>query len=260
MTLPHQLRLMLVAVQYFTRVPVPAMPDFQPHWLGESARYFSLVGWLVGGVAALVWLVSVQLFPPLVAAGLTIALSAMLTGGFHEDGLADTFDALGGVVPRERALQIMRDSRIGTYGSLALLLVTGLRWLALASLPPALGAATLLALHPAARAGSASLMHGLAYVRDDDSKAKPVAEGIRADDLLWVLAFGLLPAVLLAAFQPAWAAALLMALLALLGLRYLLAHWYRQRLGGYTGDALGCAEQLGELLFLLVVLAIGVGA
>lgn len=260
MSLPHQLRLVLVAVQYFTRVPVPAMADFQPRWLGESARYYSLVGWLVGGVAALVWLGSSQLFPPLVAAGLSIALSAMLTGGFHEDGLADTFDALGGVVPRERALQIMRDSRIGTYGSLALLLVTGLRWLALASLPVALGAAALLALHPAARAGSASLMRSLAYVRDDDSKAKPVAEGMGADDLLWVLGFGLLPAVLLAAFQPAWAAALLLALLALAGLRFLLAHWYRQRLGGYTGDTLGCAEQLGELLFLLVVLALGVDA
>jgi adenosylcobinamide-GDP ribazoletransferase len=254
--MPHQWRLVLVAVQYFTRVPVPAMPDFDPRWLGESARYFSLVGWLVGAVAALAWLAASLLFPPPVAAGITLATSALLTGAFHEDGLADSFDALGGVVPRERALAIMRDSRIGSYGSLALLLVTGLRWLALAALPTALGAAALLALHPAARAGSASLMHGLPYARDDDSKAKPVAEGMDDGQLLWVVAFGAAPACALVALQPDWAAPLLLALFALVGLRFVLAAWYRQRLGGYTGDTLGCAEQLGELLFLLVVLAV----
>lgn len=256
MSQPHPLRLFLVALQYFTRLPVPHMADFEPRWLGESVRYFSLVGWVVGAIAAAVWLAACMIFPPLIAAGITLAAAAMLTGAFHEDGLADTFDALGGVVPRERALAIMRDSRIGSYGSLALLLVTGLRWVALASLPVALGAAALLALHPAARAGSASLMHGLDYVRDDDSKAKPVAEGMNDQALLWVVIFGALPAVVMVVLQPDWTAPLLLALAGIAALRFLLAEWYRRRLGGYTGDALGCAEQLGELLFLLLVLAL----
>jgi adenosylcobinamide-GDP ribazoletransferase len=253
--LAHQWRLVRIALQYFTRVPVGRIDGFRREWLTESARYFPLVGWLVGALSALVLLAAAQLWPPLVAAGIALAFSAWITGAFHEDGLADTFDALGGQVDRERALAIMKDSRIGSYGALALALVLALRWLALASLPLPLACAALFALHPAARAGAAALMAWLPYVRDDDSKAKPVAQALPARDLLVVLLLGIAPAAALALWRPAWLLPMASAVLAV-GLVHLSCRrWYRRRLGGYTGDGLGACEQLGELAFLLAVLA-----
>lgn len=253
MNMEREARLFLVAVQYFTRLPVPPMPNFDPAWLTHSARYFPLVGWLVGGASALVFWLACQAWSSAVAAGLALACSALLTGAFHEDGLADTFDALGGSVAPDRALEIMRDSRIGSYGSLALLLNTGLRWTALASLAAGSGALALLMLHPAARGGAAALMARLDYVRCDDSKAKPVASPQSTGALRWMLLWGTLPALLLGAAAPL---ASLSGLAAVAATHACCAHWYRRRLGGYTGDALGACEQLGETAFLLAFLAV----
>jgi adenosylcobinamide-GDP ribazoletransferase len=253
MNLGHEWRLFLVALQYFTRLPVPAMAGFDPAWLNHSARYFPLVGWVTGAICALTFWLASHGWSAAVAAGLALAVGALLTGGFHEDGLADTFDALGGSVDRERALEIMRDSRIGSYGSLALLLNTGLRWTALASLSAGSGALALLLLHPAARGGAASLMYRLDYVRLDASKAKPVAAPQSIGALRWMLGLALLPALLLG-----WTAALAAAagLLAVVAVHMYCRRWYRRRLGGYSGDALGACEQLGETAFLLAFAAL----
>ena len=130
----HELRLFLIALQFFTRVPVPAWVGFQPEWLNQSARYFPLVGACVGAAGASVLWAASLVFPPVVAVGLSMVATMLITGGFHEDGLADTFDALGGAVSRERALEIMKDSRIGSYGALALVMVLGLKAAALVAL------------------------------------------------------------------------------------------------------------------------------
>ena len=248
----------LVALQFFTRLPVPQLSGFQPSWLHHSARYFPLVGWLVGAGAALALWLALWLWPPAVAAGLALALSMLITGCFHEDGLADSFDALGGAVSRERALQIMRDSRLGSYGTLALIVVIGLRWLTLAQLAAlnAELAAVLLALsHPSARFFSGLVMARLPYVRDDDSKAKPVAQGLSGAALLWSALYGLLPCALLIGWWPEIAQLVLPALGAGLLVHVGCVRWFRRRLGGYTGDALGCTEQLAETAFLLAALA-----
>lgn len=256
----HETRLMLVAVQYFTRLPVPTLARFDPAWLSQAVRYFPLAGALVGALAAgVLWLASLALPLPLAA---LLALAAMLavTGAFHEDGLADTFDALGGHVDRSRALEIMRDSRIGTYGAAALALALLLRWQALAALAALdlIAALALLpCLHAGARAAAASLMAGLPYVRlDDDAKAKPVAQPMGAGRLLATLMIGLLPTLLLALWRPALLPALGAAWLALIVVRLVCVRWFRRRLGGYTGDGLGCAEQFGEIAFALAALAV----
>mgnify|MGYP005753001695 CR=1 FL=1 len=253
MNLAREWRLFQVALQYFTRLPVPPMREFDPAWLNQSARYFPLVGWVVGGLSALVFWLASDVWNGAIAAGLALAVSALLTGAFHEDGLADSFDALGGSVDRERALEIMRDSRIGSYGSLGLLLNTGLRWAALASLAAGMGALALLLLHPAARGGAATLMGRLDYVRHDDSKAKPVATPQPAKALRWMLCWALLPTALLGWFAPL---AALAGLLAVAAVHAWCRRWYRSRLGGYTGDALGACEQLGETAYLLAFAAV----
>lgn len=250
----HQLRLFAVAVQYFTRLPVPAFTEFDPRWLSQSARYFPLVGLLVGAICAAVLWLSGQWLPMSVASGLALVVGVMLTGAFHEDGLADTFDALGGDVPAERALAIMQDSRIGSYGAAAMVFGIGLRWSLLASLPVSLACLALLALHPAARGGSVALMARLRYVRIDDSKAKPVAQDIAGFDLSVALLTAVLPALLIALCVPVLMIAMIAGLIGIGLVHLFCCRWFRQRIDGYTGDTLGCAEQLGEIAFLLGVL------
>ncbi len=254
--LRHEGRLVCVAVQYFTRLPTPALRDFDPAWLTQSVRYFPLAGALVGLIGAAVLWLAAQLLPLPVAALIALAATVAVTGAFHEDGLADTFDALGGSVPTHRALEIMRDSRIGTYGAGALILSLLLRWQLLYALPLPLAMAVLVSSHAAARAGAASLMANLDYVRVEvEAKAKPVAHSLTGANLLSTLALGLLPMVGIAIAVPAWWAPLLAGALAVVVVRLWCAHWFRQRLQGYTGDALGCAEQLGEIAFSMAALA-----
>ena len=116
--LAQEVRLFFTALQFFTRVPVPAWVGFQSEWLQQCVRYFPLVGALVGLWGHACW-------PQPACGGLAVAVvlsmaaTIWLTGGFHEDGWADTCDGLGGAVSRDRALTIMKDSRLGAYGAWA---------------------------------------------------------------------------------------------------------------------------------------------
>jgi adenosylcobinamide-GDP ribazoletransferase len=254
--LRHEARLLCVALQYFTRLPVPALQHFESSWLSQSVRYFPVAGWIVGAVGAGVLWLCAQALPLPVAALLALAATVAVTGAFHEDGLADTFDALGGHVPRDRALEIMRDSRIGTYGAAALGISLLLRWQAVTALPLAAAMVLLVCAHAAARAGAASLMASLPYVRlEADAKAKPVAQDLGTANLLATLLTGALPTLLCLAVFPHLAMALCAGVLAVAMVRIGCARWFRARLGGYTGDGLGCCEQFGEIAFLLAAMA-----
>jgi len=252
----HELRLFLIALQFLTRLPVPVRVGFDPQWLNESARHFPLVGAVVGVVAASVLWAAGLVFPVGVAVGLSMAASVLLTGAFHEDGLADTCDALGGAVSRERALEIMKDSRIGTYGAVGLLLVLGLKAVTLAALPLGWALPALVLGHTASRAAAVSLIRFMPYAGDvDRAKAKPLARRISTPG--FVVAFGwvALGCGLIVACSPdTWGAVLLALVLAIVG-TLACARWFRCRLGGITGDTLGATQQLTELLVLLGWLA-----
>ena len=112
--LRRQLTLLLVAIQFLTRIPTPTVRDFDADWTTRAARYFPLVGQMVGAICAAVFFGASQIWAPWIAALLAVAAGVVVTGGFHEDGLADTADGLGGGQTRERRLEIMKDSRVGT--------------------------------------------------------------------------------------------------------------------------------------------------
>lgn len=256
------LRHFLLAVQFFTRLPVTgklaAWVGYSPAMLRASAAHFPAMGWIVGGASAGVFALLCWALPPLdasiwVAAIFSTAFSVMLTGAFHEDGLADTADGLGGGFTRERALDIMKDSRIGTYGAIALVLavlakISLLVLLAQIQLQWVLVA--LFAAHVSSRYTPLWLIRCLAHVGDTpQSKSKPLADSISRTGLLvgsvwWLLAMGICALVL------PWQALLAGALAAVVAA--LLMGWrLHKRLQGYTGDGLGATQQLSEIAFYL---------
>jgi adenosylcobinamide-GDP ribazoletransferase len=259
------LRHFFIALQFFTRIPVTgrlaAWVGFSPAMLRASAAHFPGVGWVVGGLSAAVfaglwWWLPAQPAAPWVAAALSTVFSVMLTCAFHEDGLADTADGLGGAVSRERALDIMKDSRIGSYGAVALVLALLTKVALLALIAQSGGAAVaalaLFAGHVTSRLMPLFIIHTLPHVGDTPlSKSKPLAESIGvgglAVGLLWwglamALVLWLLPTV-------RWAQAVLGALLGLVAMWRLL----RRRLQGFTGDGLGATQQVCELAFYLAL-------
>jgi adenosylcobinamide-GDP ribazoletransferase len=196
-----------------------------------------------------------------VAAVLSTAFSVWLTGAFHEDGLADTADGLGGAVSRDRALEIMKDSRIGTYGAIALVLALLAKVLLLGLLTQMGGVAqaawALFAAHVTSRLMPLFIIRSLPHVGDTaQSKSKPLAERIGTAGLLTGLLWWLAAMALAGWMAPGlpWLSAVLGALLGLAWMWRLL----HRRLEGFTGDGLGATQQGSELMFYLG-LAVSIG-
>ena len=129
-----QLELFFIAVGFFSRLPVPGWVEFSPDKLGRAARFLPLVGWLIAVIGAAVFWLAVQVLPVELAVVLSMAATIRATGAFHEDGWADTCDGLGGGWTREQVLQIMKDSRIGSYGAIGLVLLLLAKYLVLSAL------------------------------------------------------------------------------------------------------------------------------
>ncbi len=249
----HELRLLLIAVQFLTCVPIPRWVGFEPDWLNQCARHFPLVGLGLGAFAVAVLWAAALVLPWPVAVLLSMASTVWLTGGFHEDGWADTCDGLGGTVSRERALEIMKDSRLGSYAALGLFFMLAIKASALISLPWPAAAAALLLGHAVSRAASVTLIRFLPYAGDvAHAKAKPLAQ--RISGVGWAVALGwaLLVAVGVVAWHSAWAIAVLASIVAAAVGTLVCGRWFRRRLGGVTGDTLGAAQQVTELLVLLM--------
>jgi len=257
----RQLVLLMVAIQFLTRLPVPPLDRYESAWLALSARYFPVVGVLVGSISVGVWWLSSTCFPPTVAVGLMLTGSLLVTGALHEDGFADVCDGFGGAGAHDGVLAIMKDSRIGTYGAVGIAMMLGLRWAALASVPRFALPLTVITAGMVSRWCATGLIWRLPYVRMDvDAKSKSVANGLSAGN--WLLS-GVLGA--LALLPVAWIVSpasilpvirvLAIALVFASASTVLAAAYFKSRIGGYTGDCLGATQQIAELVFLLTALA-----
>jgi adenosylcobinamide-GDP ribazoletransferase len=239
-------RYWLLAVGFFTRIPVPALANFQESDLNHAVKYFTLVGWLVGSVSALLYWLAAHYLPSHIAVLLSMIASLYLTGCFHEDGLADAADGLGGGWDKEQVLRIMQDSRIGSYGAAALVMALLAKYALLSALGIAYLPWVLIAGHSLSRYMAVCVIFSLRYVRSA-GKAKPLATHLSYAEFAFATVLGVLPMLLLP--MKLWAAMLLV-LLVYLWFRRLL----QRRLGGYTGDCLGAMQQLTEVAFYLAVL------
>jgi adenosylcobinamide-GDP ribazoletransferase len=260
----QQLRLFFIALQFFTRLPIPSWVGFEASWLQHASRYFPLVGCVVAAIAAGVYFAAALVLPAPVAAALSTAASIYLTGAFHEDGFADTCDGLGGGLsanlPRERVLEIMKDSRVGAYGAIGIVCMLAAKLSALAMLPPRLAVGALFLAHPLSRLAAASLIWRLDYVRGE-GKAKPLAQQMSGAEFAIAAVTAVLPVPVLLTTGLITADAVLAALLAALLAVVWLGRKLQDRLGGYTGDCLGAVQQLAEVFIYIGVLAtLGHGA
>jgi len=246
-TLGEPLRILAVAVQFLTRLPVPRIPVVDGD-LRRATAAFPLVGLIVGAVGFAAFAATSPLLGPTVAAVVAVLTTVAVTGAFHEDGLADTFDGLWGGWEPARRLEIMRDSRIGTYGGAALILGLGLRVTLLAQLELGGAAQAILVGHVVSRAGILLQIRWLPPVTDRGTGAQ-VAEPIGGVGL-GVAA--VTTAAVCAASLGAFAAVPLAA--ALLGVGAL-RRAARRKLGGLTGDVLGATQQVGLLLATASVVA-----
>ena len=280
----------LLAVQFFTRIPITGkLADwvgFSPAMLRASAAHFPAVGLLVGAAAAACYGGCIALLPdsvyaPLVAAALSTVLTVLLTGAFHEDGLADVADGLGGSYDRQRALDIMKDSRVGAYGALAMVLAGLAKGALLALLgsvevaPSGWGdwgdlgnldnsgggqdgapfagwfaASALLAGHVVSRTLALLLIVWLPHVGDvGASKSKPLADAIAQKSLFVAFSWCFMAIALVLCAQAAinLIVACSLALVALLWMHRL----FKRRLQGFTGDCLGATQQVCEIAFYL---------
>jgi adenosylcobinamide-GDP ribazoletransferase len=244
----QQLNLFLLALGFFSRIPMPAWVEYSPENLNRASRYFTLVGWLLGGLVALVFIATNTLFSNSISLWLAMGFSLLLTGAFHEDGLADTADGFGGAFAREKKISIMKDSRIGTYGATALVMALLGKYVLLIENTEIV--LSIIIAYALSRAVAASLVFDMRYVADEDgSKSKPLANNQSKTDLIILLASGL-PIFFLLHWQTA-----LLIVSALVIIRYAAKWYFQKQIGGYTGDCLGAAQQISELGIYLLLLA-----
>ncbi len=255
----HEVRLIRVALQFLTRIPVGGIEGFEASWIERSAKYFPLIGALVGCVTALTLLVTSVVLPQPLPMLLGLAAAILITGALHEDGLADTADglgaSLGGGLTRERRLEIMKDSRIGTYGVVALIIVLALKAASLLALDPIMAGFVLIAAHAGGRLAAVVAMWALPYAGDAAAaKVGPLTTGVSAAELAVALVLGLAagftvlaPATFLAALATGLTAAGCVAVIS------------RRRIGGITGDVLGAIEQVFETVFMIAAAAVIAG-
>jgi len=221
------------------------MGEYTSDMLNKSTKYLPLVGYIVGGLSAFVFWGVDEFFSKNIAIVLSMIAAILTTGAFHEDGLADTFDAFGGGWTKEKKLEIMKDSRIGTYGSIALILSLILKFVVLSEFDSSKIIFVILIGHILSRITPVAMIYFLNYVRlDASSKVKPVGDGISLSHFIIAIIFAIAP---LFFFETET----LLLIPIVISVQIILAFWFKKHLDGYTGDALGASQQLTELVILL---------
>ncbi len=238
-----------MATGFLTRLPVPHPDVTGPANFARAYRLFPVVGGLIGLAIGVLCLALRQVgVPDLPAAALALGAGALLTGALHEDGLADVADGFGGGRDVEGKLAIMRDSRIGTYGVMALLVGFAAKLSALAAIPDGYVVPSLIAAHALARGVLPTLALNLPYARQDG-----LARTSGQPDPATTAIAGVL-ALLIALLSLSWAEALWAAVAAAIS-GFVMARLALRQIGGQTGDVLGAAEQVAETAILVLLAA-----
>lgn len=254
--LAKEWRYFLLALGFFTRIPVPQQADFDEAELNYAAKYFPFIGVIVGLWGAAFFVVSAAFLPQSIAVLISMASTIYLTGAFHEDGLADSADGIGGGWEREQILTIMQDSRLGTYGAVALFFVLFAKFQLLNALSPDFIPLVLIVSHAISRLLAVWVMATLQYAKPA-GKSKPLATQISGGALCLANVLGLFPYIGMIAFF-LWSHPVIVTIkLVIMTIvpMFLAWLWWHHKikrwLHGYTGDALGAMQQIIELAFYI---------
>ncbi|KIA99161.1 cobalamin synthase [Flavobacterium sp. KMS] len=258
-----QLHIFFTALMFYTRIPCPKNIDHNPEYLNKASRYFPLIGWIVGGISFLAFYGASFLVSTSAAVIIGMITGILTTGAFHEDGFADVCDGFGGGWTKEKILHIMKDSAIGAYGAIGVVLLFLLKFQLLSELvtietitnQQSVLAILLLLIagHSISRLAAISIVFTHEYSREDaTSKSKPIAKSFSWKEVLGSFFFGLLPLLVLSYFQYQ----LLLVLIPVFLTRYFLARYFQKWIDGYTGDCLGATQQVCEVIFYLSVIAV----
>ena len=256
-----ELHVFYTALMFYTRIPCPKNIDHNPDYLNKASRYFPLIGWIVGGIAFGAFSFFDFLMTPEVAVIFSMIASILVTGAFHEDGFADVCDGFGGGWTKEKILLIMKDSAIGAYGAIGVVLLFLLKYETLSFLVAkvdllSIQGQLLLFLvfvsgHSLSRLAAISIVFTHQYSRDDaSSKSKPTAQNCTWREVVGAVFFGLVPLLFLTYFQ--WQ--FITVLVPIFVGRFFMARYFQKWIDGYTGDCLGATQQLCEVLFYLSVI------
>jgi adenosylcobinamide-GDP ribazoletransferase len=258
-----QLHIFFTALMFYTRIPCPKNIDHNPDYLNKASRYFPLIGWIVGSISFLAFYGASFLVSISAAVIIGMIAGILTTGAFHEDGFADVCDGFGGGWTKEKILLIMKDSAIGAYGAIGVVLLFLLKFQLLSELvtietiTSQQSVFTILLLfiagHSISRLAAISIVFTHEYSREDaSSKSKPIAKSYSWKEVAGSFFFGLFPLLTLSYFQYQ----LLLVIVPVFLVRYFLARYFQKWIDGYTGDCLGATQQVCEVTFYLSIIAI----
>lgn len=261
--LKKELKIFFTSLMFYTRIPCPKWVDHSPEYLNKATRYFPLIGWIVGTFCFAVYYGARYLFSIEVSVIMSIAAGVLMTGAFHEDGFADVCDGFGGGWSKQKILDIMKDSRIGAYGAIGLILILFLKFYLLLQIVQIHNISFLndnifilvlfISAHSFSRLSAISIMLTHQYVREDEgSKSKPIAQNYSWKEILGSFIFGLTPVIILAIFQYQ----ILLTIPIVFVARLYLSSYFKKWIGGYTGDCLGATQQVSEIVFYLSLIGI----
>lgn len=247
----REIKLFFTAIMFITRIPVPKWVGYSETNLNKCNRYFPLVGIIVGAIGGLVYWLADFILPQSISVILSMISTILLTGAFHEDGFADVCDGFGGGWTKDKILEIMKDSRVGAYGMVGMILLLMLKYFTLSSLPSPIFIPALIAGHSISRTFAVSTMYNLPYVREDElSKSKPVTKNLHIADLWIAIIIGLSSFL----FLKNWM--IFLTVIPLLISKIWLEHYFKKWIGGYVGDCLGTIQQVTEVVFYLSIIAL----
>lgn len=246
-----EIHIFFTALMFFTRIPCPKWVDHDPLYLQKSSRYFPLVGILVGSIGAVIFYGFSFIFSVEIALLLSMFSTIYATGAFHEDGFADVCDGFGGGWTKDKILLIMKDSRLGTYGTVGVLLILAIKFAVLREIDVTYIPLVIISGHSLSRFIATTLLYTHEYVRDtDDSKAKPAAKKMSASMLLISGVFGIVPLIFF------FNSFIYVVLIPMYISKAFLATKFKKWIGGQTGDCAGAVQQLSEVTFYLSLIAL----
>lgn len=241
-----EIKIFFTALMFFTRIPCPKWVDHHPDYLQKSSKYFSLVGIIVGCIGAILFYITHLILSKDISILLSIVATIYATGAFHEDGFADVCDGFGGGWTKDKILSIMKDSRLGTYGTVGIIFILALKFFALREVSAIYIPLVLIAGHSSSRFIATTLLYTLPYVQDPEkSKSKPAAKQMTLSQLLVSGIIGILP---LSIFLNPY---IFFVLIPMYIAKMFLAHKFKKWIGGQTGDCAGAVQQLSEVVFYL---------